>query len=85
MEKKGIKDLTEKMPCATSKHLFLTEKLTQTAKNALSAVVHQVQSGTFVPFTTELDLSSDERVTPIRLKTPLPIASENNIGLFGEI
>ena len=70
MEKKGIKDLTEKMPCATSRHIFLTEKLTQTAKNALSAVVHQVQSGSFVPFTTELDLSSDERVTPIRLKTP---------------
>ncbi len=70
MEKKGIKDLTEKMPCATSRHLFLTEKLTQTAKNALSAVVHQVQAGSFVPFTTELDLSSDERVTPIKLKTP---------------
>ncbi len=70
MEKKGIRDLTEKMPCVTSRHQFLTEKLTQTAKNALSAVVHQVQAGSFVPFTTELDLSSDERVTPIKLKTP---------------
>ncbi len=70
MDKNGIKDLTEKMPCATSRHQFLTEKLTQTAKNALSAVVQQVQAGSFVPFTTELDLSADERVTPIKLKTP---------------
>lgn len=70
MDKNGIRDLTEKIPCATSKHQFLAEKLTETAKNALSAVVHQVQTGTFVPFTTELDLSSDERVTPVKLKTP---------------
>lgn len=70
MSKNGIKDLTEKMPVTTNRHKFLTEKLTQTAKNALSAVVYQVQSGKFVPFTTELDLATDKRVTPIKLKTP---------------
>lgn len=70
MSKNGIKDLTEKMPITTNRHKFLTEKLTQTAKNALSAVVYQVQSGKFVPFTTELDLSSDSTVTPVKLKTP---------------
>ena len=70
LNKNGIKDLAEKMPIVTNRHRFLTEKLEQTAKNALSAVVYQVQSGRFIPFTTELDLANDSRVTPIKLKTP---------------
>ena len=70
LNKNGIKDLAQKMPILTNRHRFLTEKLEQTAKNALSAVVYQVQSGRFIPFTTELDLADDSRVTPIKLKTP---------------
>lgn len=81
IHREGTKELYFKIPQPTLRHEFLIEKLKESAKNALWAVVKQVQAGKFVPYITELNLAEDKNVTPITFKSP----QGRDITLYGKI
>ncbi|MBQ2896857.1 MAG: PD-(D/E)XK nuclease family protein [Clostridia bacterium] len=77
----ALDEVLTKLPVLSKRYEFAISKLKKAACDAMWAVVHHINCGSFTPYMSELDLSKNDKIPPLVCETP----EGRKMTLYGKI